>query len=144
MQYLEIKVGKQSYAIPVKDVVSIEEMKEISNVPMPSKYITGMVVIRDEVIQVYDLANRLGVTDLDKYADKKYGNMILVIESFKKRYAMEINLAKDIIELDGELNKVPDSVAHSDNVIMGIIKKDNDIVPVIDVHKLMIVRQEVA
>ncbi len=144
MQYLEIKVGKQSYAIPVKDVVSIEEMKEISNVPMPSKYITGMVVIRDEVIQVYDIANRLGVTDLDKYADKKYGNMILVIESFKKRYAMEINLAKDIIELDGELNKVPDSVAHSDNVIMGIIKKDNDIVPVIDVHKLMPVRQEVA
>lgn len=144
MQYLEIKVGKQSYAIPVKDVVSIEEMKEISNVPMPSKYITGMVVIRDEVIQVYDIANRLGVTDLDKYADQKYGNMILVIESFKKRYAMEINLAKDIIELDGELNKVPDSVAHSDNVIMGIIKKDNDIVPVIDVHKLMPVRQEVA
>lgn len=144
MQYLEIKVGKQSYAIPVKDVVSIEEMKEISNVPMPSKYIIGMVVIRDEVIQVYDIANRLGVTDLDKYADPKYGNMILVIESFKKRYAMEINLAKDIIELDGELNKVPDSVAHSDNVIMGIIKKDNDIVPVIDVHKLMPVRQEVA
>lgn len=144
MQYLEIKVGKQSYAIPVKDVVSIEEMKEISNVPMPSKYITGMVVIRDEVIQVYDLANRLGVTDLDKYADKKYGNMILVIESFKKRLAMEINLAKDIIELDGELNKVPDSVACGDNVIMGLIKKNNDIVPVIDVHKLMIVKQEVA
>lgn len=130
-------MGKQSYAFPVEDVVSIEEMKEISNVPMSGEYVTGMVVIRDEVLQVYDLEKRLAIPDFLECKDVKYGNSLLVVETGDKRMVMEITLAKDIIEVDGELEGVPASLSIPGNFIKGIIKKDNDLVPVIDIKKMI-------
>lgn len=138
MQYLEFMVGSQMYAIDILDVVSIEDNQKIQEVPMPAPYVKGMVMIRSDVMQVYDLASRLCVSDFEECTDKKYGNMLLVVEQNKKRIALEITQAKSIVNLDlDHLENAPETVLGEGTFIKGLLNRPEGLVIVLDVDKML-------
>lgn len=133
MQFLEFLVGDQIYAIDLLDVVSIEEHKEIQGVPLPAPYIKGMVMIREDVMPVFDLAEKLCVSDFDAYTDSKYGNMLLVVEHKRKYVAMEITNAKAIINIEeNQFQNVPETVRESGAFIKGLINRPEGLVIVLN------------
>lgn len=133
MQFLEFMVGTQIYAFELLDVVSIEDQKKISEVPLPAPFIKGMVMIRGEIMQVYDLAARLCVPDFLESTDKKFGNMLLVIEKDEKKVAMEITQAKSVITVnESEFDTAPEVIGEAGNFIKGLINRPEGLVIVID------------
>ncbi|WP_374054250.1 chemotaxis protein CheW [Rossellomorea sp. FM04394] len=54
-----VHAGKEEYALPIENVVSIERVEEVRPIPHLPSFVLGLVKVRGELIPVLDLANIL-------------------------------------------------------------------------------------
>ncbi|MFD0681806.1 MULTISPECIES: chemotaxis protein CheW [unclassified Paenibacillus] len=60
VQYIEIGIGKERYALRIDDIHEIIKMQDITVIPHANPYIKGVINLRGKVIAVISLRNRLG------------------------------------------------------------------------------------
>lgn len=59
---LRVQTGGEHYALPVKDILEVAELGELTPLPGAARVFLGLRNLRGEVLPIVDLAALLGVT----------------------------------------------------------------------------------
>ncbi|EDP75515.1 chemotaxis protein CheW [Hydrogenivirga sp. 128-5-R1-1] len=125
--FVRFTVGSIDMAIPIEKVQEVIEVEELTPLPGAPDYVRGMYNLRNSVIVVIDLAQKLGV--------KAEGdsNRTVVLEEMP--VGLVVTKLRGIMKTEEEnLQPAEDLAGLEENLLEGIIKtEEGDIVFVLDV-----------
>ncbi|MBN8190860.1 chemotaxis protein CheW [Bacillus sp. NTK074B] len=126
--------GKEEYALPVENVVSIEKVEEIRAIPHLPQFVMGIIKVRGEMIPVLDLGNILYGTT----AGTETGMFLLVVQTKTMQIGMVVKEAKEILEVSEESITNVGLLAYSKtNYFSGIINLEDKMITQIDADVLV-------
>ena len=131
--HVRFRVGSESYAVPVEDVLEVAELGDLAPVPGAPAAVLGVRNLRGQVLPVVDLATVFGV-------ERHVGPTRLVItESRGRRAGLAINEVTDVGELLGAMHE------SESGFLSGAALADGDLVGVVDLERVFAaVEREVA
>jgi purine-binding chemotaxis protein CheW len=91
--HVRVRVGGESYALPVTDVLEVAALGEVAPLPGAPSAILGVRNLRGQILPVVDLANVLGLpagTSPDR---------VVVTESGGRRAGLAVEAIDDVDEL---------------------------------------------
>lgn len=131
MQLLHFVMGTVNYAVNILDICSLERPTVISKIPYQSENIKGITTIRDSVMPVYNLANRL---NLPPQEDNRY---FMVVTHNNNNMAIEINNVLNIIDInENELENMPSSFIQDVTIIQKAIHRPEGLTMILDTAEL--------
>jgi chemotaxis signal transduction protein len=122
--HVRLRVGDESYALPVEHVLEVAELGEITPVPGSQPAILGVRNLRGQILPIVDLATIFGI--------RGSGNpqRVLVAESGGHRAGFAIDDVSDIEQL-------PDSIDETESdLLVGAALTKDELVGVVDVERL--------
>lgn len=134
-ELLICKIRNLKIGIEVNKIVEIVESKEITNLPPIFKTLKGMFNLRGDILPFLDIEEIL-------FKEKRGGkfNYFVIAESQKGKIGIGIdeiieNIKTDIIPSKSAPEKILSEVEK--NFLKGILEKNNEIIYIIDVNKLI-------
>lgn len=100
MQFIDVRLGKDSYGIEIKYVNSIIVMQGITRVAKAQPYFLGVINLRGEIIPVMSLRRRLGLKD-DEFTQTTR-IMILKLEESAESVGMIVDEVNEVVNLEEE------------------------------------------
>lgn len=94
LQIVGLRVGRETYGVPISMVREIVRVPEITPVPNAHEF-EGVINLRGKIISVMDLRKRFGEANLEP--DKK--NRIAVIELEDRTVGLIVNAASEVLKL---------------------------------------------
>ena len=91
-QYLTFQVGNQWYGLAVDDVVEVLHMMMLTDVPLTTPDVLGLMTVRDLVVTVIDLRIRFGVPDPQYRLDTP----IIVARTPKGAVGLVVDMADNV------------------------------------------------
>ncbi len=134
-QYIIFNLGEEEYAIPITIVEEIVKIQNLIKVPKSKEYFAGIMDIRGKVVRMIDLAKRLNVkTNPDFHPDRA-----IVIKIGGKSVGIIVDKVSHVVTFhQSNIDPPPPSVKGiSSRYIIGVGKKDNRFVILIDVEKIL-------
>lgn len=122
--HVRLRLGDESYAIPVENVLEVAELGEITPVPGSQRAILGVRNLRGQILPIVDLATVFGIPGS--------GNpqRVLVAEANGQRAGFAIDDVSDIEEL-------PDSIDETESeLLLGAALTNDELVGVVDISRV--------
>lgn len=135
LQIVGLRIGRETYGVPISLVREIVRVPEITAVPNAQKYVEGVINLRGKIISVVDLRKRFGETDIEP--NKK--NRIVVVELGNRTVGLIVNAASEVLKIPPSDIEPPGSVflnGESDYVT-GVGKLKNRLVILLDLNKVL-------
>ena len=122
--YVRLRVGEESYALPVEHVLEVAELGEVTAVPGSQRAVLGVRNLRGQILPIVDLATVFGI--------RGSGNpqRVLVAEAKGQRAGFAIDDVSDIEQLPSSVDE-----AESD-LLQGAVLTNDELVGVVDVERL--------
>ena len=124
-QYIRFLVGGQQWLVGIEELHRIIKKLPIVAVPNSPDGMIGVINLRDEIIPVLDSANLL------KVASGEW-NKLLIVKHNEHLVALTTEDVLDIVVINEKMKPSP----VSGNLIRGILTRENDALPVVDVIQL--------
>jgi purine-binding chemotaxis protein CheW len=122
--HVRFRVGGESYAVPVENVLEVADLGELSPVPGAPRAILGVRNMRGQVLPVIDLATVFGV------ASDNGGRRLVIAEERGRRGGLAIDEVTDVGDL-------PEAVQEADSQFLaGTTLADGELVGVIDISSV--------
>lgn len=128
--HVRLRVGAESYALPVEHVLEVAELGELTPVPGSPRAVLGVRNLRGEVLPVFDLATLFGIERSDS------AGRLLVAEHEGKRAGFAIDEITDV----GELS--PPAEETASQFLRGAALDEGELVGVVDVQRVFAALQE--
>ena len=128
-------LNNQRYGADIKQVMSIEKMKEITKVPGTSDFIKGIISLHGETVPVLDLKERLQIAKT-KESDL---NRIIVVQVDGIQVGLIVDAATDVMDVDSsviETAKEMGGMVHKD-YIKGVAKLENELLILLDLANVL-------
>jgi len=127
--FVRFTVGNIDLAIPIEKVQEVIEVEELTPLPGAPEYVRGMYNLRNSVIVVIDLAQKLGVKS------EEDSNRTIVLEDMP--VGLVVARLRGIMKTEEEnLQPAEDLAGLEENLLEGIVKtEEGDIVFVLDVDR---------
>ncbi|PFA63919.1 chemotaxis protein CheW [Bacillus sp. AFS015802] len=90
--------GKEEYALPIENIVSIEKVEEVRPIPHLPSFVLGLVKVRGELLPVLDLSDILYNTSVESVT----GMFLLVVRTETMHVGLVVKEAKEILEVADE------------------------------------------
>jgi len=134
-QYLVFTLRDEYFAIDILQIQEIIRLTKVNRVRSSCKHLQGLINIRDQVIPLINLKQRL-------FQVKQYGEYCIVIirdDITGKLFSIMVDDVQEVISLPDELIDHPllFSQQTSDNLIVGVGKTKKGLIVVIDIQKLL-------
>lgn len=130
MQIIIFTLCEEYYAINTENVDEISENIKITRVPNAPDWIEGLINLRGNVVTLINSYKLL-----EHKGNMEYNDIIIVHNEDEEKIGI---MVKDIIEVanidETEIQKVKEIM---DDGIMGIIKRNGNIVNIIDINELI-------
>jgi purine-binding chemotaxis protein CheW len=97
--HVRFRVGAESFALPVTQVLEVAELGELAPVPGAPPSVLGVRNLRGQVLPVIDLAAVLGTTGSNR-ADK-----LVIAEEAGRRAGLAIDQVTDVGDLAGPMQE---------------------------------------
>jgi len=109
-KYIVFQLNDQSYGVDVHQVMSIEKMSSITEVPKTSELVKGVINHHSEVIPIIDLKERL------RLGNTTYTEMtrLLIVNTHQTQFGLIVDAATDVIDIN------PSIVDDAPNVLGGL------------------------
>lgn len=135
LQIVGLRIGRETYGVPISLVREIVRVPEITAVPNAQKYVEGVINLRGKIISVVDLRKRFGQTDLEP--DKK--NRIVVVELENRTVGLIVNAASEVLKIPPSEIEPPGSVFLNGETdyVTGVGKLKNRLVILLDLNKVL-------
>jgi purine-binding chemotaxis protein CheW len=122
--HVRMRLGGESYAVPVEHVLEVAELGTLSPVPGAPHSLLGIRNLRGEVLPVFDLASVLGIT-----GDSRR-NCLLVTERGSVRAGFAIDEVTDV-------GALPPLVEDTESKLLtGAALDDSGLIGVIDLERV--------
>lgn len=129
-QLLAFELAGGRYALPVERVREIARLRPVTPVPRTPPDVLGVVSLRGEIVQVVDLARRLGVES----APGPAGRIVVV-------YAGDAGVAGLRVERVTEVMRVPETglrpAAADAGVVEALCRRGESFVSLLDLEKVL-------
>jgi purine-binding chemotaxis protein CheW len=134
-QYIIFNLGDEEYAVPISIVEEIVKIQNLIKVPKSKIYFAGIMDIRGKVVRMIDLAKRLNIkTAIDSPHDRA-----IVIKVGGKSVGIIVDKVSHVVTFpQNQIDPPPPSVKGiSSRYIIGVGKKDNRFIILIDIEKIL-------
>ena len=133
-QYIIFTLGEEEYALPIQIVDEIVKVETLIPVPRSKKYFAGIMDIRGKVVNMIDLAVKLGIKNEGAHPERA-----IIINTFQKPTGILVDRVSHVVHLPPTaIDPPPPSVKGiSSRYIVGVGKKDNRFIILIDIGKIM-------
>jgi purine-binding chemotaxis protein CheW len=123
--HVRVRIGGESYALPVEHVLEVGELGEVAPVPGAPDSVLGVRNLRGQVLPVVDLAHILGV------AGEGAPQRLVVAEDGLRRAGLAIDDVTDVANLPVPAEEIDSPF------LRGAALVDDALVGVIDVPRLL-------
>ncbi|SFV56303.1 Positive regulator of CheA protein activity (CheW) [hydrothermal vent metagenome] len=134
VQLVGFIIGEEEYAVPILSIQEIIKPIGWTRVPQTPDYVLGVFNLRGSVIPLIDLRRKFGLPpkkqdEETRFIVMKNGDDVagFVID----RLTMALRLAKK------DIGPAPDTVDGDDTIIEGVGKRENNILTILKVDKLL-------
>ena len=135
IKVISFSLQAEEYAIPVKQVGSIERMQQITRVPNTVSYIKGVINLSGVVTPIIDLRKRFGLQE------KAYDDSTRIIIVYYKELELGIivDSARDVIDIyEEDIEPTPEVIGSVDvDYINGVTKVGNRLLILPDLEKVL-------
>jgi len=136
--YLTFKLDNDSYAINVKQVLEILEIKPITRVPKSPSYLKGVINLRGNILPVADTRNKLGMAEAPLTIESCI--LVLTVDTGKEALLVGaiVDSVQEVIEIQEE-NILPPpgiGIAYKEEYIRGMGKVDETFFMILDICKV--------
>ena len=135
LQIVGLRIGRETYGVPISLVREIVRVPEITAVPNAQKYVEGVINLRGKIISVVDLRKRFGETDVE--INKK--NRIVVVELENRTVGLIVNSASEVLKIPPSDIEPPSSVFLNGEIdyVTGVGKLNNRLIILVDLNKVL-------
>lgn len=132
MQIVVFKLNNEQFGVESSKVQNINDMMQITKVPMAKDYIKGLINLRGNVISLLDI-NML----LDVPQSNETQKNIIILQMQEELVGVCVDQVEEVLDVDEEIIEKVDEDKKT-NYIKGIINFQDRIVTFIDIDKLLI------
>lgn len=135
LQIVGLRIGRETYGIPIALVREIVRVPNITAVPNAQKYVDGVINLRGKIISVMDLRKRFGESNVEN--NKK--NRIVVVEFEGRTIGLVVNSASEVVKLSASEIAPPSSVFIDGEVdyVTGVAKLGERLIILLDLSKVL-------
>lgn len=135
IQIVGLRIGRETYGIPIGQVREIVRVPEITAVPNAQEYVEGVINLRGRIVSVVDLRKRFGENNLEN--NKK--SRVVVVEIGDRTVGLIVNSASEVLKLPPSEIAPPSSVFLDGEVehVTGIGKLGNRLIILLDLEKVL-------
>ncbi|MGH9727069.1 MAG: chemotaxis protein CheW [Candidatus Acidiferrales bacterium] len=135
IQIVGLRIGRETYGIPIGQVREIVRVPEITAVPNAQEYVEGVINLRGRIVSVVDLRKRFGENNLEN--NKK--SRVVVVEIGDRTVGLIVNSASEVLKLPPSEIAPPSSVFLDGEVehVTGIGKLGNRLIILLDLEKAL-------
>lgn len=140
--YINLRIGKESFAISVYKVLEIIQYEGITQVPNCSDFVPGILNFRGSIVPVIDMHKRFNVKAIDAE-----NQMVVVVDVINNENTVLMGLlvdqVTDVIEFEVKsIKSVPDlGVQYNPEFIEGFLEHDGKYVMVLNIDKVLSVQE---
>ena len=135
LQIVGLRIGRETYGIPIALVREIVRVPNITAVPNAQKYVEGVINLRGKIISVMDLRKRFGESNVEN--NKK--NRIVVVEFEGRTIGLVVNSASEVVKVSASEIAPPSSVFVDGEVdyVTGVAKLGERLIILLDLSKVL-------
>ena len=136
IKYLTFVIDKNSFAVPIADVVSILQMQEIVPVPEFPPYAKGVINIRNEIFPVVDVRIRLSKPE------KEYTGTtcIIMVNINSQQVGLIVDAVSEVTDIPYDKISAPPQGFSKDDVnsyLIGVANHNEQVILIIDSQKVV-------
>lgn len=133
-KFLTFRTEQQLFGVPIKDVVQIVGIQEITQIPDFPKYAKGIINLRGEIIPVIDVRLRLNKNET-KYDER---TCIIVTRIDGNSVGFIVDQVDEVTYISDDLIAPPPVMAGSSGTYLtGVGKLKDKVVLLMDTNKLL-------
>lgn len=140
-EYITVLIADQLFGLPIQEVQDVFMPETVTQVPLASQDVAGVLNLRGRIVTAIDMRKRLGLPELEE----NKARMAVGIESNGESYGL-------IIDKVGEVHRLSDKTfevnpANLDPrwmaISAGVHRLDGSLMVVIDVEKVLVQNETV-
>ncbi|MCB1191988.1 MAG: purine-binding chemotaxis protein CheW [Leptospiraceae bacterium] len=138
-QYITFTIGEEDYAISIINVEEIVKVSNLIKVPKSFEYFVGLMDIRGKVVNMIDLSKKI----MNKKAGESTLNRAIIVKIHGKSIGIIVDKVSHVVRFtESQIDPPPPSVKGiSSRYIIGVAKKENRFVIIMDIEKILSVEE---
>ncbi|MCF8010253.1 MAG: chemotaxis protein CheW [Clostridiales bacterium] len=132
-QIVVFEINQQQYALPIYNVSEIIRVMEITPVPNTDYYVKGIINLRGSVVPVISLNLRIGMEEKELSDESR----IIVMEQDNVKLGVTVDSVQSVTRYSESEIEIPESMAAQNHFIRGIIHRNDTMVLLLDLDKIM-------
>lgn len=143
LHLVTFRIGNELFGVPISMVQEIVRVPAIARIPQAPEFIEGVINLRGRVITVVDMHKRLNQASGNAQGGWDRKSRILVIETCGRLVGIIVDEVNEVLKLASDkIEPAPPMVAGlSNQYINGVGKLDHDLLILIDIDKVLTVKQ---
>jgi two-component system, chemotaxis family, chemotaxis protein CheV len=134
LEIVEFEAGTNKYGINVIKVKEIIQPQPVTAIPHAHPFMEGIIQLRGEVLPVIDIRKVLGIPDYKKDSQDKY----IVTEFNQQKVVFHVDTVTQIHRISWDQIEKPSNMYQgSDSKVIGVIKKGEDMILMLDFESIM-------
>jgi len=130
-QIVTFSLGKGEYGIDVEQVREVVTYRECTKIPKVPSFISGLMNLRGQVVLVVNLREFLDISSEEEVNSKT----VIIIDAPKRNFGFLVEEVFGVTRLSAKDIEPPP--VSSQDIIKGIFKKGEDLVMIMDAHRVM-------
>jgi len=139
-QYITFNLGQERYGIELKEGKEILIPPEITRVPHTPAYVKGVINLRGGVITVLDFKDILGIENDQIYEQEDQRIIITNIEGIT--FGFMVDQMQGILTFVNKDIETENKNEMNSEFIKGIYTEGDNVIPIIDLKRLILSRKE--
>lgn len=132
-QFVVFDVDEKHYALPLEDVVRALRMVAVTPVPDVPPWVVGVINMAGDILPVVDLRPLFGLTP----KAIELSDRLLVVCTQGQQVAVRVDAASSVMERHAaEIEPPPPALQHA-HPVAGMLRRDDDLVLLLDTPRLL-------
>lgn len=134
-QYITFTIGDEDYAISIINVEEIVKVTNLIKVPKSQSYFVGLMDIRGKIVNMIDLSKKI----MNKKTTDSQLNRAIIVKIQNKSLGIIVDKVSHVVHFaPNQIDPPPPSVkGMSSNYILGVAKKENRFIILMDIEKIL-------
>lgn len=138
MQFLTFHVANEEYGVRITDIQEVRGWEGVNALPRSPKYVAGIISLRNEIVPIIDLRQRLELESRD-YDDQTVVAILKVRnQNSEHLVGIVVDSVSDVLTADAKMLKpAPDFGTDDQGVVAGLFSQAQRMVILIDTTKIV-------
>ncbi|MGP4105641.1 chemotaxis protein CheW [Virgibacillus sp. L01] len=132
LKVIVFQLDEQQYGVDIQEVLSIEKLQHITEVPQTSDFIKGVINLRGEITPVIDLKERLRIGETRRTGETR----VLIASMNNVQVGLIVDAASDVVDIDPNVIEQASQIVNGvkESFLKGVAKLENRLLVLLDLE----------